>query len=51
LFGLGDLFALNVRPTPAFTGEKLPIFQKRVREKLWLERWPRLKLVAAGITS
>lgn len=45
-FGLGDLFAMIVRPTLAFAGEKRPIFQKRVREKLWLERWPRLKLVA-----
>jgi hypothetical protein len=50
-FGLGDLFAMIVRPTPAFTGAKLPIFQKRVREKLWLERWPRLKLVADGVAS
>jgi len=43
-FGLDDLFSLTVRPTPAFTGRKLPIFQERVREKRWLERWPRLVL-------
>jgi len=45
-FGLDDLFSMTVRPTPAFIGEKLPIFQRRVREKLWLERWPRLILAS-----
>jgi hypothetical protein len=46
-FGLGDLFSLIVRPTPRFTGEKLRIFRARVRDKRWLERWPRLRLVGA----
>ena len=41
-FGLDDLFSLIVRPTPDFIAEKLPIYQNRVREKRWLERWPRL---------
>lgn len=43
-FGLDDLFSLVVRPTPAFAGEKRPVFQRRVQEKRWLERWPRLVL-------
>ncbi len=42
-FGLDDLFAMIVRPTPAFAGDKLPVVQARVRDKRWLERWPRLK--------
>jgi hypothetical protein len=33
---------MTIRPTPAFADEKLPIFHRRMREKLWLERWPRL---------
>lgn len=45
--GLDDLFSLVVRLTPAFTGSKLPIFCQRVREKRWLERWPRLVVVDA----
>ena len=40
--GLDDLFSMVLRPTPAFAGEKLPIFRKRVRQKCWLDRWPRL---------
>lgn len=42
--GLGDLFGLILRPTPAFRGRKLPLFRERVRDKGWLERWPRLTL-------
>ncbi|WP_251133986.1 nucleotidyltransferase family protein [Rhodomicrobium sp. Az07] len=45
-FGIDDLFSLTVRPTPAFIGEKLPIFRRRVQEKRWLERWPRLILAS-----
>ncbi len=45
--GLDDLFSLAIRPTPAFIGEKFPIFRERVRKKRWLERWPRLTVVEA----
>ena len=43
-FGLDDLFSLVVRPTPKFTGERLPVVQARLREKRWLERWPHLRV-------
>jgi hypothetical protein len=47
-FGLEDLFALIVRPTPAFATDRLPVVRTRLREKRWLERWPRLR-VAPGL--
>jgi uncharacterized protein len=42
--GLGDLFGLILRPTPAFAGPKREVFRQRVTEKRWLEIWPRLRL-------
>ncbi len=45
--GLADLFSMVIRPTPAFVGGKRSIFLERVREKGWLERWPRLVVVDA----
>lgn len=41
-FGLNDLFALRLVPTQRFVAEKLWIFNQRIREKRWLERYPRL---------
>ena len=43
-FGLDDLFAMIVRPTPAFAGDRLDVVRTRMREKRWLERWPRLRV-------
>jgi uncharacterized protein len=40
--GLDDLFSMIIRPTPAFVGDKRSIFRERLRQKGWLERWPRL---------
>jgi hypothetical protein len=45
--GLGDLFAMIVRPTAAFTGDRLAVVQERVRSKLWLERWPLVRLAGS----
>ena len=45
-FGLDDLFALVVRPTPSFAADRLAIVRMRVGEKRWLERWPRLRLAS-----
>lgn len=44
--GLDDLFAMIVRPTPHFrsTGQ-VPVMLDRVRDKDWLRRWPRLRLM------
>ena len=45
-FGLEDLFALRLRPTPRFQHEKRAIFNERVRRKRWLVRYPQLILSA-----
>ena len=37
--GVSDLLGLIVRPTPAFE-QKAAVFESRVREKAWAERWP-----------
>jgi uncharacterized protein len=44
--GLDDLFNLVVRPTPAFESDKLPHFHARIVAKRWLERWPKLTVIA-----
>lgn len=40
--GVEDLFALVVRPTPAFSG-KPDLWEERRREKAWQERWPEVR--------
>lgn len=40
--GLADLFGLHLRPTPAFCGDKAPIFDARIEAKPWLKRYPML---------
>lgn len=47
-FGLDDLFALKLRPTPAFLASKFPIFEDRVLSKRWIDRYPRLSLEASA---
>jgi hypothetical protein len=47
-FGLDDLFALVVRPTPGFADEKRPMFLARVHDKDWLAAWPLLRLTTGG---
>lgn len=41
-FGLDDLFALRLRPTPNFLTDKFPIFEERVVSKRWNKRYPLL---------
>lgn len=41
-FGLDDLFALRLRPGPAFLSERRGIFERRVESKCWLTRYPRV---------
>lgn len=41
-WGLDDLFDLRLRPTPAFSGDKHPIYRQRVAAKAWLQRYPGL---------
>lgn len=40
--GLGDLFALRVRPTPRARETKLEAYRGRLKRKRWQEKWPRL---------
>lgn len=42
-FGLDDLYALRLLPTPAFIGPKRVIFHERVARKNWLARYPLLR--------
>lgn len=43
-FGLHDLFALLVRPTPRFTTDKCAVVEERIRTKNWMAAWPRLRM-------
>lgn len=48
-FGLDDLFALRLQPTPRFLADKFPIFVDRVTSKRWMDRYPRLSLGTTDI--
>lgn len=41
-FGLEDLFALKITPTPVGYERKLDLIRHRIRAKRWLEIWPYL---------
>ena len=43
--GIDDLVNLVVRPSPSFI-DKPDVFFKRVRSKKWLEKWPKLRVIA-----
>jgi hypothetical protein len=43
-FGLEDLYAAIVRPTPRFAAEKRAQFDDRLQRKKWLSRWPALRI-------
>ncbi|MCR4334831.1 MAG: nucleotidyltransferase family protein [Patescibacteria group bacterium] len=42
--GIDDLVNLILRPSPFFIN-KLDVFNKRIEDKKWLEKWPKLKTV------
>src|SRR3546814_11387719 len=44
-FGLDDLFALRLRPTPAFADKKKAVFQERLSSRRWIERYPLLTIL------
>ncbi|MEO6918866.1 MAG: nucleotidyltransferase family protein [Collimonas sp.] len=44
-FGLEDLYAARIRPTPRFSGEKHTLFTQRLESKKWLAHWPLLRAV------
>lgn len=43
-FGLEDLLALRVRPTPIFE-RKPAVYRARLIEKRWRERWPLVEII------
>ena len=45
--GVADLLGLLLRPTPAFSGARRPVFEARVAAKGWTTRWPGLRLLDA----
>lgn len=45
-FGVDDLWAAIIRPTPAFSTHKHPIFMERVISRQWQRHWPRLRLIS-----
>jgi hypothetical protein len=45
--GLADLFAMTVRPTPAFAGSTRSLDQRIERAKRWRKRWPKLVIAEA----
>ena len=42
-FGVGDLLALVVRPTPHFRSNRMAAYGERQRAKNWRTHWPRLR--------
>ena len=49
-FGVGDLVALIVTPTPAFA-RKIDVYRARVAQKQWALRWPKLRIDALGLDA
>ncbi|MFA5123257.1 nucleotidyltransferase family protein [Zavarzinia sp.] len=41
-FGLDDLFALRLVPTPAFAGARRAVIEARAKDKAWRRRYPEL---------
>ncbi len=46
-YGLADLFAMTVRPTPGFADARLAVVVERVRAKRWRERWPLVRIAGS----
>jgi hypothetical protein len=42
-FGVDDLLAMVLRPTPHFRAHRLAAYRERQRAKSWHTRWPRLR--------
>ena len=49
-YGTDDLFNLIARPIPVFRSKELVhIFNERVKDKKWQERWPHLQIIVEDI--
>lgn len=48
--GIEDLVNLVIRPNPAFIdrGNVENVVVERIKEKKWLEKWPKLKIIPVG---
>jgi len=44
--GTDDLLGLVLRPTSGFVADRRAIFENRIREKRWFERWPALQFAS-----
>ena len=44
-YGVEDLMQLKVRPNPTYDSEKLPLYWKRIAEKKWATKWPKLTIL------
>lgn len=42
-FGVGDLFAIQIKPTPAGV-RRSDAYRKRLRQKDWHQRWPKVRM-------
>ena len=40
-FGLADLFAMRIAPTPHAQSRRLAVYRQRVESKPWTQQWPR----------
>jgi len=43
-YGIDDLINLIIRPSPEFSGD-IEIVKERMRQKKWLEKWPKLSII------
>lgn len=51
-WGLDDLLALRIRPTPPFdTPAGHAVVRARLAAKRWVERWPRVKILSSAPPS
>lgn len=46
-FGVDDLLAMIVRPTPHFRAHRPAAYRERLRRKQWRKRWPNLTVLEA----
>jgi uncharacterized protein len=49
-WGVADLLGLVVRPTPAFE-RRSDVFEARVREKAWTERWAGITIIRPSVAA
>jgi hypothetical protein len=47
-FGVADLYAMRVAPTPHALGRRMADYCERVKSKPWTRQWPRVRIVSAA---